>query len=166
MVRRASEGTGEAAYQRLARRTEEAQHAANARVEGMFDTMLKEVRGLRTEIRGVDQRGEQRAVDTERRLSDLELQINMTRDEVQKRAVIAAPSQIASAKAAIKDSVKSPWGRVVLGATGFVAIVVAFENVPDTVRAAERFWHFLAGRNVTALQVVVPPSPNPPIPEK
>lgn len=166
MVRRATEGTGEAAYQRLARRTEEAQHEANQRVETMFDTMLEEVRGLRTEIRGVDQRGEQRGAETDRRLSDLELQINMTRDEVQRAGTVSRPSQVASAKTAITEAAKSPMGKLVIGATGFVAIVSALNNTPDAVRAAERFWAFLAGRDVKALEVVVPPSPNPPLSEK
>ena len=142
MVRRATEGTGEAAYQRLARRTEEAQAEANARVETMFDTMLEEVRGLRGEIRGVDQRGEQRSAATERRLSELELQINMTRDEVQRRAVVPSPSQVQSAKTAIKDAAKSWPAKVIAGCVAFVAIASALNNIPDVARAWDRIWVF------------------------
>lgn len=162
MVRRATEGTGEAAYQRLAMRTEKAQAAANERVEALFDNMLGEVRALRGDVQGISQN--QGAV--ERRMDDLELQINMTRDEVQRRAINPAPSQIASAKVAIRDAAKSPWGKTVAAAIGFVAIVSALNNTPDAVRAAERFWALLAGRDVKALEVVVPPAPNPPLSEK
>lgn len=165
MTRRASEGTGEAAYQRLARRTEEAQHEANRRVEGMFDTMLEEVRGLRSEIRGVDQRGEQRSAATERRLSELELQINMTRDEVQKRALNPAPSQIASAKTAIKDTLKSKPGLIASAVTVITFGSILANQLPDGVRFLERFWNFLAGRDVKAIEVVIPPDPAK-VPEK
>jgi len=165
MVRRASEGTGEAAYQRLARRTEEAQAEANARVEQMFDTMLDEVRGLRGEIRGVDQRGEQRSAATERRLSELELQINMTRDEVQRRAVHPAPSQIASAKKAIRDTAKSPAGVVVAACIFVTTLTAAGGGIPKLIQGAERFWAFLAGREIPAIArpLVEPPAK---VPEK
>lgn len=154
---RSAGSAGEAAYQRLARRTEEAQHAANERVEGMFDTMLQEVRSLREEVRNVDQRGHLRSLATERRLSELEMQINMTRDEVQRRAINPAPSQIASAKTAIKDVVRSPSGRVGIMMAGITSAIVIGQNVPDIVRLAERTWAFLAGREVKAIEVVVPP---------
>src|SRR6188768_862990 len=144
MARRPSEGTGEAAYQRLARRTEEALAEANTRVEQMFDTMLDEVRGLRSEIRGVDQRGEQRSAATERRLSDLELQINMTRDEVQKRAVNPAPSQVASAKLAIRDTLKSKGGLIAAAVTVITFGSILANQLPDGVRFLERLWDFLA----------------------
>lgn len=147
MVRRATEGTGEAAYQRLARRTEEAQAAANERVEAMFDNMLGEVRELRRDVQGLAQ--DQGVVA--RRMDDLELQINMTRAEVQRRALKPAPSQIASAKQAIKDTAKSPAGMVMAGCLFLTTITVGANNVPDVIRGVERFWAFLAGRDVAAI---------------
>lgn len=166
MVRRTSDGTGEAAYQRLARRTEEAQHEANRRVEGMFDTMLDEVRGLRTEIRGVDQRGEQRSQATEQRLSELELQINMTRDEVQRRALNPAPSQIASAKKAIEDKLKTWQARVTLWTGGVALAGILASMIPDSARFIDRLLDFLQGKEVSAVDVVIPKDYPAKVPEK
>lgn len=155
MTRRATEGSGEAAYQRLARRTEEAQAEANMRTEALFDNVVREIREMRRDIQDVGQ--SQTGFD--RRLSDLELQVNMTRDEVQKRAANPAPSQIASAKIAIKDSVKSPWGRVSIALAIITSIIVVLSAVPKVVLTAERVWNFLAGREVAAIS-------RPMVPEK
>lgn len=163
MVRRATEGTGSgsAAYQRIAKREEEARDALNVRIEAALDHIAREIGDLKTDVR----RLEQGSSTLTNRVGDIERQVLETRDEVQKRAMTPAPSQIARTKTAITEAVKSPWGRLVAGAVGFVAVVSALNNTPDAVRAAERFWAFLAGRDVSALQVVVPPSPNPPISE-
>lgn len=154
MVRRATEGTGEAAYQRLARRTEEAQAQArrdqaeaNERVEALFDNMLGEVRELRRDVQGLTH--DQGMVA--RRMDDLELQINMTRDEVQKRALNPAPSQIASAKKAIRETAKSPAGIVAAVCIFITTVSAAGGGIPKLVQGAERFWQFLAGREVAAI---------------
>lgn len=160
MVRRPTEGTGEAAYQRLARRTEEAQAAANERVEALFDNMLGEVRALRSDVQGISQN--QGAV--ERRMDDLELQINMTRDEVQRRAINPAPSQIASAKTAIKDTL-STWQAKAAAGTAILAFLgVIANNIPDAARFVDRLLAFLAGEAVPAVEVVIPKEGD--VPEK
>jgi len=143
---------GEAAYQRLARRTEEAQAAANERTEALFDNVINEIRAMRQDVQKID--GKQTAF--EGRLSDLELQVNMTRDEVQKRALNPAPSQIASAKTAIRDTLKSKGGMFATFTAGAAAIAVLANNLPDAARFLERLWDFMAGREVEAHEVVLP----------
>lgn len=162
MVRRSSDNSGEAAYQRLARRTEEAQAAANERVEALFDNMLGEVRELRRDVQGLAQ--DQGAVA--RRMDDLEVQINMTRDEVQKRALVPAPSQVASAKQAISDTVKSPWARGIAFCVGLLTVFSVLNNLPDMARGAERFWMFITGREIDAIEVIVPTADGGPVPKK
>lgn len=152
MVRRATEGTGEAAYQRLARRTEEAQAEANGRMEAGFDRILDSIEGLKVEVRRVDQKHS----GLDNRLGDLERQVIDTREELQKRAVNPAPAQIASAKTAIKDLL-STWQAVLTLITGAVGLLfIIANNIPDTARFVERFLAFLAGREVPAVEVVIP----------
>lgn len=139
MVRRATEGTGEAAYQRLARRTEEAQAEANGRMEAGFDRILDSIESLKVEVRRVDQKH----AGLDNRLGDLERQVIDTREELQKRAVNPAPSQIASAKQAIKDTARSP-----LGVTGAVLAIICslyiiLNNIPDTFRALDKVGAFV-----------------------
>jgi hypothetical protein len=164
MVRRATDetGSGSAAYQRMAQREEEARAAMNDRLESALDHIITELGDIRTDVRRLEEGGATLA----NRIADIERQIINTRDEVQKRSAVSSPAQIASAKTAIRDAVKSPWGRVVAFAVGFVAIVSALENLPDAARAMERFWHFLTGRDVSALQVVAPTAQAAPVPEK
>lgn len=162
MVRRVTEGSGEAAYQRLARRTEEAQAAANERVEALFDNMLGEVRELRRDVQGVAQ--DQNLVA--RRMDDLELQINMTRDEVQKRALNPAPSQIASAKKAIEDKLKTWQARVALWTAGLGLVSILASQIPDAARFVDRFLDFLQGKEVSAVDVVIPKADPAKVPEK
>lgn len=157
MVRRPT-GEAETSLQRIARRAEEDRQHNRAG----FEAILDGIEELRTEVR----RGAQNTGLLEQRFNALEFQVNLTRDEVQRSTNTSRPSQVASAKTAISDAARSPMGKLVIGATGFVAIVSALNNTPDAVRAAERFWAFLAGRDVKALEVVVPPSPNPPLSEK
>lgn len=147
MARREHDGSGEAAYQRLARRTEEAQAAANQRVEALFDSMIGEVRELRRDVQVLTR--DQGSVA--RRMDDLEVQINMTRDEVQRRSLIPAPSQVASAKKAISDTAKSPVALVAAGCIFITTITAAGGGVPKIVQGMERFWAFLAGREVSAI---------------
>lgn len=156
MAERRAGNTGEAAYQRLARRTEEAQAAANQRVEAMFDTMLEEVRGIREDVRLVNQKQD----GMERRVSDLERQIIDTRDEVKRSSATPRPSQIASAKRAIKDTAKSPVGLFLAAAIALTTTVTAADKVPGVLRFSERFWAFLTGRDVVAVHA--PPK----VPEK
>ena len=143
MVRRATDGTQETSVQRIARRAEEDRQDNRAG----FKAILESIETLRTEVR----RGAQNTYLLEQRFNDLEFQVNLTRDEVQKRATNPAPSQIASAKIAIKDSVKSPWGRVSLIIAGITSAAVLGGTIPKIVTGAERFWDFLAGREVKAL---------------
>jgi hypothetical protein len=164
MVRKTTDGTGSgsAAYQRIAQREEEARAAMNDRLESALDHIVSELGGIRADVR----RLEEGDATLANRIAEIERQIIDTRDEVQKRGVQSSPAQIASAKTAIRDAIRSPWGQVVAFAVGFVAIVSALQNLPDALRASERFWHFLAGRDVSSLQVVAPPAQPDPVPEK
>lgn len=143
MVRRPTDGTQETSVQRIARRAEEDRQDNKAG----FKAILESIETLRTEVR----RGAQNSYLLEQRFNDLEFQVNMTRDEVQKRAANPAPSQIASAKIAIKDSVKSPWGKVVAFCIALAALSAGWESVPKLMRAMERTWHYASGREVPAL---------------
>jgi hypothetical protein len=77
--------------------------------------------------------------------------VNLTRDEVQRRALNPAPSQIASAKKAIRETAKSPAGMVAAGCLFITTLAVGLNNLPDAIRWAERAWAFLAGREVAAI---------------
>ncbi len=161
MVRRATEGTGEAAYQRLARRTEEAQSAMNDRLEAALDNIVSELGEIRSDVRRLDHGSDNLA----NRIADIERQVIDTRDEVQRRAVNPAPSQIASAKRAIKDTAKSPAGIVMAVCIFLTTITAAGGGIPKLIQGAERFWAFLAGREIPAIArpLVEPPAK---VPEK
>jgi hypothetical protein len=148
MARRPVEGTRETTVQRIARRAEEDRQDNRAG----FKAVLESIETLRTEVR----RGAQNTGLLEQRLNDLEFQVNLTRDEVQRRALNPAPSQIASAKTAIKDAAKSPAGRLATWLAIVVSAFVIAGNVDDVIRYAERFWAFLAGREVPAVAPKVP----------
>jgi hypothetical protein len=134
MTTRRKSPAREEPIQRLARRAEEDRQAT---ADG-FAAVLEGIEDLRTEVR----RGAQNTGLLGQRLDQLEFQVNLTRDEVQRRAVNPAPSQIESAKRAIKDTAKSPLGIV----ASIMAIIcsgyIIIGNIPDTQRAFERVWVF------------------------
>lgn len=155
--RRASgTGSGSAAYQRMAAREEAARAAMNDRIEANIDRVLSELSEIKTDVRRLDQNGSTLA----NRISDVEMQIINTRDEVQRSSAAPRPSQVESAKRAIKDTAKSPVGVVLALAIGFTAMATAGDKVPGVLRFSERFWAFLTGRDVVAVHA--PPK----VPEK
>lgn len=149
MARRTTEGP-ETSVQRIARRAEEDRQENRAG----FTAILESIETLRTEVR----RGAQNTGLLEQRFNDLEFQVNLTRDEVQRRALNPAPSQIASAKTAIKDTLKSRPGVVAATVTVITFGSILANQLPDGVRFVERLWNFLAGRDVKAVEVVIPPA--------
>lgn len=133
MTRRtALPATGETSVTRLARRAEEDRQEARAG----FSAILDSIETLRTEVR----RGAQDNGRLEQRFKDLELQVNMTRDEIQRRAINPAPSQIASAKQAIKETAKSPLGIAATLAALVCSIIIIANNIPDAQRVIEKLW--------------------------
>lgn len=147
MARRPTEGTGSAAYQRIARREEEARAALNDRIEGALDHIVNELGEIRSDVRRLDHGSNNLA----NRIADVERQIIDTRDEVQRRAVNPAPSQIASAKRAIRDTAKSPAGIIAAACIFITTLSAAGGGIPKLIQGAERFWAFLAGREVAAV---------------
>jgi hypothetical protein len=165
MARRPVEGTGSgsAAYQRIAQREEaaridlerrnaEARDAMNVRIEQALDHVATELGEIKSGMRKLGH-GHEELVN---RVGDLERQVVDTRDEVQKRAITPAPSQVASARTAIADAVKSPVGRLTSWVAGVTAAIVLANNIPDGIRFIERMWDALAGRQVQPLEVVIP----------
>jgi hypothetical protein len=142
MVRRENPA-GETTLQRLARRAEEDRQEMRAG----FAAILESIDSIRTEVR----RGAQDSGRLEQRFKDLEWQVNLTRDEVQRRAKHPNPSQIASAKRAIRDTAKSPAGIVAAVCIFITTVSAAGGGIPKLVQGAERFWAFLAGREVAAI---------------
>lgn len=140
-------GSGSAAYQRMAAREEAARAAMNDRIEANIDRVLVELGEIRTDVRRLDQNGSMLA----NRISDVERQIIDTREEVQRSSVTPRPSQVASAKRAIKDTAKSPVGLVLAAAIALTTTVTAADKVPGVLRFSERFWAFLTGRDVVAV---------------
>jgi len=131
-------GSGSAAYQRIAQREEEARAAMNDRIEGALDQIIRDLESIQSDVR----RLEHGSTTLTNRIADVERQIIDTRDEVQKRARNQAPSQIASAKIAIKDTVKSPWGRAVAFCIALAALAAGMESVPKLLRGIENAWHY------------------------
>lgn len=152
MVRRpTTREAGEAAHQRLKGQMEEVIGTLSDRLDDRFGRLDERLARMENDIG-------KSALDRGALRSD----INETRRDVGELRDALALQKLAvrpSARAAITDAAKSPLGKLVIGATGFVAIVSALNNTPDAVRAAERFWHFLAGRDVKAIEVIVPPVP-------
>lgn len=157
MARRPADGTetasGSAAYQRIARREEEARAAMNDRIESALDHIISNLGDIRTDVRRLEQGNNTLA----NRIADVERQIKDTRDEVQRRALTPAPSQVASAKTAIKDSLSTWQARVTLAGAGLAVAGVIANNIPDTARFLDRLLAFLAGDEVPAVEVVIPP---------
>lgn len=143
MVRRPLPVDRETSVQRIARRAEEDRQENRAG----FSAILESIETLRTEVR----RGAQNTGLLEQRFNDLEFQVNLTRDKVQRRALNPAPSQIASAKKAIRDTAKSPAGMVAAICIFITTASAAGAAIPNLVQGAERFWAFLAGRDVAAV---------------
>lgn len=137
MTTRRTGPAGETPVQRIARRAEEDRQST---ADG-FAAVLEGIEDLRTEVR----RGAQNTGLLGQRLDQLEFQVNLTRDELQRRATNPAPSQIESAKTAIKDSAKSWPARVVALAIGFTAFCVGVNNIPDAARAWDKIWVFVRG---------------------
>lgn len=127
----------EEALQRLSRRAEEDREA----VERGFSAVMEGMEDLRQEIR----RGAQNNGLLAQKVDQLEFQINMTRDEVQRRAINPAPSQIESAKTAIKSAAKSWPAQVAAGCLFFTTLVVALNNIPDAIRWWDRTVVILRG---------------------
>ena len=125
----------ETAVQRVARRADEDREEMRAG----FASILESIESIRTEVR----RGAQNSGQLEQRFNDLEWQVNLTRDEVQRRAVVPSPSQVQSAKTAIKDAAKSWQGKLVAGCIGLMAIISVCQNIPDVARAWDRIWAFM-----------------------
>lgn len=137
--------TDEEPIRRLAQRAEEDRQAA---AEG-FAAVLEGIEDLRKEVR----RGAQNTGLLGQRLDQLEFQVNLTRDEVQRRAVNPAPSQIESAKTAIKSAAKSWPAQVAAGCLFFTTLVVALNNIPDAIRWWDRTVVILRGADHPAPQV-------------
>lgn len=116
-------------------------------MEAGFDRIIDSLEDLKAEVRRVDQKH----AGLENRIGDIERQVIDTRDEMQRRAVTPAPSQIASAKKAIRDSAKSPVGVIAAVCIFITTISAAGGGIPKLVQGAERFWHFLAGRDVAGI---------------
>ena len=136
-TRRPAGRSDETAMKRLAARAEEDRQV----VERGFAAVMEGMEDLRAEIR----RGAQNTGLLAQKVDNLEFQLNLTRDEVQRRAIVPAPSQIESARAAIKHAAKSWPAKVVAIAVGFTAIMVALNNIPDAARAWDRVWVFVRG---------------------
>lgn len=154
MVRRTTEGTGSgsAAYQRIAQREEAARAAMNDRIEGALDHIISELGDIRGDVR----RLEQGSHTLTNRIADVERQIIDTRDEVQRRAITPAPSQIASARKAIEDKLKTWQARVTLWTAGAALASILASQIPDVARFVDRFLDFLQGKEVSAVDVVIP----------
>lgn len=134
MTERRGPGGGDA-FDRMKRRV------SDDRIEALFGHVLDEVKGLREDVL----RGSQGQDRVERRMDDLEYQINLTRDEVQRRAINPAPSQIQSAKQAIKESAKSPIGITATVLAIICSGIIIINNIPDAQRVMEKMWVFSRG---------------------
>jgi hypothetical protein len=130
----------------MAAREEAARAAMNDRIEANIDRVLSELSEIKMDVRRLDQNGATLA----NRISDVELQIINTREEVQRSSAAPRPSQVESAKRAIRDTAKSPAGVAVALALFVTTMVTAGDKVPQVMRFTERFWHFLSGRDVVA----------------
>lgn len=135
----------DAGYHRLAARMEEAQAAQTVRFEEMTDRILDSLHELKADVRRVDTA----QGDLTNRVSDIEREVLETREamHVHQRSVTAG--RVDSAKVAVTAAAKSPLGVLVLGATGFSALVAAAKNVPSalvwTVETAGRIYAHLKG---------------------
>lgn len=135
----------DASYHRLAARMEQAQAAQTVRFEEMTDRILDSLHELKADVRRVDTA----QGDLTNRVSDIEREVLETREamHVHQRSVTAG--RVDSAKVAVTAAAKSPLGVLVLGATGFSALVAAAKNVPDAlvwvVEAAPRIYAYLKG---------------------
>lgn len=134
MARRPLDGAPETSVQRLARRAEEDRQEMRAG----FANIMESIESIRTEIR----RGAQDSDRLEKRFDDLEWQVNLTRDEVQRRAVNPAPSQIASAKVALQDFSKSWLMKAIASGIAILTFLSLLNNIPDAQRVVEKFWAF------------------------
>lgn len=145
--RRTTSGTGEAAYQRFARRAEEAQGAMNERMEEGFDRILSELSEIKIDVRRLEQNDGQLT----NRISDLEFQVIGTRDVVQKNQSVVTPGRVQSVKVAAEELLNSRWGRVVKFSVGFAAIWACLQLVPDVVDGVKSVtiasWQYIDGLN-------------------
>lgn len=134
MARRPLDSAPETSVQRLARRAEEDRQE----MRDGFASILHSIETIRSEIR----QGAQNTGQLERRFDNLEWQVNLTRDEVQRRAVNPAPSQIKSAKTAINDAAKTWQAKLIAFCIGLMAVISVLQNIPDAQRAWDRIWAF------------------------
>lgn len=120
------------------------------RIDEAFDTLLKEIGGLRQEVESTQfdvRAGNQARELMSRRLSDLEFQVNQTRNHLQitgeqdaKLAVAAAQTAVAAVAEVASAAPRSVWktklGLITAGSAAFVAVVAFFDKLPSFVRGA------------------------------
>lgn len=134
MARRPLDSAPETSVQRLARRAEEDRQE----IRDGFAAIKESIETIRSEIR----QGAQNTGQLERRFDNLEWQVNLTRDEVQRRAVNPAPSQIASAKVALQDFSRSWLMKAIASGIALLTFLSLLNNIPDAQRVVEKFWTF------------------------
>ncbi len=149
MVRRTTDSAGEAAHQRLKGQMEDVIGVLSDRLDDKFGRLDERLARMENDIgKGALDRGALRSDINETRRDVGELRDAMA---LQTKVSAPAPTQVASAKKAIHDTVRSPAGIVAAVCIFITTVSAAGGGIPKLVQGAERFWHFLAGREVAAI---------------